>query len=58
VPHHLVDDRVPGRREVFLADADRAADMLRYAGYTIDDDAEATESGPDVANEFFDDAGR
>jgi hypothetical protein len=43
---------------VFLADADRAADMLRYAGYTIDDDAEATESGPDVANEFFDDAGR
>jgi hypothetical protein len=28
-----VDDSLPDRREVLLAKADRAADLLRYHGY-------------------------
>jgi hypothetical protein len=36
VPPGFADDRAPGRREVLLADADRAHEMLRYAGYAVD----------------------
>jgi cell wall-associated NlpC family hydrolase len=35
VPESLAGDRVPGRREVLLADVDRAREMLRYAGYVV-----------------------
>ncbi|WP_101294999.1 DUF5802 family protein [Halegenticoccus soli] len=33
VPWELTDDSLPVRREVFLAKADRADELLRYAGY-------------------------
>jgi hypothetical protein len=33
VPRDLVDDSLPDRREVLLAKADRAAELLRYHGY-------------------------
>jgi hypothetical protein len=54
VPHHLLDERSPGRHEVFLADSDRARELLRYAGYVVEDDAG---DGVDVTNAFFDDSG-
>jgi hypothetical protein len=31
------DDSLPNRREVFLAKAERASELLRYAGYAFDD---------------------
>ena len=34
LPAHLVGDGLPDHREVFLATADRADELLRYAGYT------------------------
>lgn len=33
------DDSLPNRREVFLAKAERASDLLRYAGYEFGDAA-------------------
>ncbi|MFB6129419.1 MAG: DUF5802 family protein [Salinigranum sp.] len=33
VPSHLADETLPDLREVFLAKADRAGELLRYAGY-------------------------
>ena len=33
------DDSLPTRREVFLAKAERASELLRYAGYAFDDAA-------------------
>lgn len=40
VPESVTVGDLPDRREVFLADADRADELLRYAGYDgADDDA-------------------
>jgi hypothetical protein len=36
LPPGVVDADIPDRREVFLAKADRAAELLRYAGYADD----------------------
>ncbi len=33
LPPGYTDDRLPTRREVFLAKGDRAADLLRYSGW-------------------------
>ena len=41
VPDCLTDGRLPDRREVLLADADRAEELLRYAGYGPATDAHA-----------------
>ncbi|MFB6160288.1 MAG: DUF5802 family protein [Haloferacaceae archaeon] len=41
VPDRLTDDGLPDRREVLLADADRAEELLRYAGYEPATDAYA-----------------
>jgi len=34
VPHELADGTLPERKNVLLADADRAAELLRYSGWT------------------------
>jgi hypothetical protein len=49
VPHHLADRGVPGRREMFLATADRADELLRYAGYSVGRAGPATDDDPDGA---------
>jgi hypothetical protein len=36
VPRRLADRDLPDRRELFLATPDRARELLRYAGYTVD----------------------
>lgn len=41
LPPALSDRPLPDRREVLLADADRAGELLRYAGYAPDDEAHA-----------------
>jgi hypothetical protein len=41
VPEGLTDGRLPDRREVLLADADRAEELLQYAGYGPATDAYA-----------------
>lgn len=33
VPREMADDDLPTRRPVFLAEADRAGELLRYAGW-------------------------
>lgn len=33
VPRELADEDLPSAKEVLLADADRAADLLRYSGW-------------------------
>lgn len=39
LPRSLADPSLPDRREVLLADADRAGELLRYAGYAPDVEA-------------------
>lgn len=39
LPRRLADRSLPDRREVLLADADRAGELLRYAGYGPDREA-------------------
>jgi hypothetical protein len=58
VPGHLSDDRVPGRREVLLASADRARELLRYSGYDPDAALEAEPDAPDADDEPGPDVGR
>lgn len=41
VPEGTAAGRLPDRREVLLADADRAGELLRYAGYGPAPDAHA-----------------
>ncbi|MFB6304170.1 MAG: DUF5802 family protein [Haloferacaceae archaeon] len=41
LPPEMSDRSLPDRREVFLADADRAGELLRYAGYAPDVGADA-----------------
>jgi len=36
LPSHLADETLPDRREVLLAEADRARELLRYTGYDPD----------------------
>lgn len=47
VPKRLAADDLPDRREVFLAKAERARELLRYAGY--DPDA-GLDSGFDIGD--------
>lgn len=38
VPETVTDDDLPAERDVLLAKADRAAELLRYSGYRFGDD--------------------
>jgi hypothetical protein len=46
VPDHLSDGGLPGRRELFLATPDRADELLRYAGYTVNRAGSGGSDGP------------
>jgi hypothetical protein len=39
IPHEAADTALPDDRDVLLAKADRAAELLRYSGFAFGDDA-------------------